>query len=410
MTLTAIAIRNIGRNRRRSVLSALATAVATMSMVAIAAYINGMRLDMQANVRDFATGHVQVRHGDWDRYERLNPLHLRIERPADLVARLEALPGVAAATARLSLPVGVFRGRETSAATVLGVDVARERGFMRLERLLKEGRLPAPGGNEALIASGLAASLGVRPGDRLTVLSTTMRRSSNALTFHVVGLVEMPVAAMNSSSLIVPLDRAMALARTDGTVTEVVVRAAREGDIAGVRAAVQRVLADGGWQGLSARTWTEASFFLAFFQVAEGLYFVLGLVFFLLASTVLVNTTMMVVFERTREIGTVGALGMTGREIVRMFFLEALALALLGAAGGVVLGLAISIPMQVLGIDMSAATQGMSIEVSGVIFARPRLLTTALIFVYAVAISCLAALLPARRAARVQPVEALRAT
>ena len=136
---------------------------------------------------------------------------------------------------------------------------------------------------------------------------------------------------------------------------------------------------------------------------------VMALVFFLLASTVLVNTTMMVVFERTREIGTVGALGMKGREIVRMFLLEALALAAAGALAGVLLGLAIATPLSLLGIDMSSVMQGLSFEVSNVVFARPRLTTTALIFVYAVTISCAAAYLPARRAARIQPVEALRA-
>ena len=100
---------------------------------------------------------------------------------------------------------------------------------------------------------------------------------------------------------------------------------------------------------------------------------------------------------------------MKGSEIVRMFFLEALALAVIGAAGGVLLGLGIAIPLSLLGIDMSSATQGLSFEISNVVFARPRALTTVLIFVYAVAISCLAALLPARRAAKIQPVEALRA-
>ena len=115
------------------------------------------------------------------------------------------------------------------------------------------------------------------------------------------------------------------------------------------RAGLRRAaLAEGGWKDLRARTWTEASFFLAFFQMAEGLYFIIGLVFFVLASTVLVNTTMMVVFERTREIGTVGALGMKGREIVRMFLLEALALAVIGAAAGIVLGLLIALPLQLL--------------------------------------------------------------
>jgi len=379
-------------------------------MVALASYINGMRLDMQANVSNLVTGHVQVRHKDFTRYERLNPLHLRVERPGDLLARLEADPEVAAAVARLPLPVGVFRGQETTGAMALGMDMQRESRFMRVERLVRAGRLPAAGANEAALGTALASSLGVKPGDRLTLLSTTMRRSSNALTFQVVGLVEMPVVSMNSSTILVPLDRAEALARTDGAVTEVLVKAASEARIPALRASVERALSDGGWKDLQARTWTEASFILAFFQLAEGLYFVIGLVFFLLASTVLVNTTMMVVFERTREIGTVGALGMKGREIVRMFFLESLALAVIGAAAGVLLGLAIAIPLQLVGIDLSSAMQGISFEISGVIFVRPRLLTTVLIFLYAVSISCLAALLPARRAARIQPVEALRAT
>jgi putative ABC transport system permease protein len=407
--LARIALRNIGRNRRRSVLSATATAIATMSMVALASYINGMRLDMQANVSDLVTGHVQVQHRDFARYERLNPLHLRVQRPGELLARLDADPEVASAVARLPLPVGVFRGRETTGAMAIGMDMERESRFMRVERLVRSGRLPAAGVNEAALGTALASSLGVKPGDRLTLLSTTMRRSSNALTFQVVGLVEMPVASMNGSYILVPLDRAEALARTDGAVTEVLVKAASEARIPALRTSVERVLADGGWKDLRARTWTEASFILAFFQMAEGLYFVIGLVFFLLASTVLVNTTMMVVFERTREIGTVGALGMKGGEIVRMFFLESLALAVIGAAAGVLLGLAIAIPLQLVGVNMSSATQGLSFEISGVVFARPRALTTVLIFLYAVSISCLAALLPARRAARIQPVEALRA-
>ncbi len=409
MKLARIALRNIGRNRRRSILSATATAIATMSMVALAAYINGMRLDMQANVSDMVTGHVQVQHKDYARYQQLNPLHLRVERPQELLARLDADPDVAASVARLPLPVGMFRGGETSGAMAIGMDMQRESRFMRVDRLVSAGRLPEAGANEAVLGTALASSLGVKPGDRITLLSPTMRRSSNALTFQIVGLVVLPVDSMNRSYILIPLDRAEALARTDGAVTEVLVKARSEGRIPAVRASVERALADGGWKDLKARTWTEASFFLAFFQMAEGLYFVIGLVFFVLASTVLVNTTMMVVFERTREIGTVGALGMKGREIVRMFFLEALALAVIGAATGVLLGLAIAIPLQLIGIDMSSATQGLSFEVSGVIFARPRVLTTVLIFLYAVSISCLAALLPARRAARIQPVEALRA-
>jgi len=409
MKLARIALRNIGRNSRRSILSATATAIATMAMVAMAAYVNGLSADMRGNVADLVTGHVQVRAAGFERYEQLNPLHLRIQRYPDLLALLEAEPEVAAAVARLSLPVGIFRGEENVGAQVMGVDVERERSFMRVDRIVASGRLPNAGAAEAVVGRGLARKLGVGIGDRITLLSGTMRRSSNALTVTIVGLAAFPVSSMDELRLVLPLDRAIALARMDDSVTEILVKAKDEGRIPALERRLETMLAGGGWADLEARTWSEANYLLSFFEMADMVYFIMSLIFFLLASTVLVNTTMMVVFERTREIGTVGALGMKGGEIVRMFLLEAFALAAIGALAGVILGLAIAVPLSLFGINMGALVQGMSFEVSNVVFARPKPLGTALIFVYAVAISCAAAYLPARRAARIQPVEALRA-
>jgi len=409
MKLARIALRNIGRNSRRSILSATATAIATMAMVAMAAYVNGLSADMRGNVADLVTGHVQVRAAGFERYEQLNPLHLRIQRYPDLLALLEAEPEVAAAVARLSLPVGIFRGEENVGAQVMGVDVERERSFMRVDRIVASGRLPNAGAAEAVVGRGLARKLGVGIGDRITLLSGTMRRSSNALTVTIVGLAAFPVSSMDELRLVLPLDRAIALARMDDSVTEILVKAKDEGRIPALERRLETMLAGGGWADLEARTWSEANYLLSFFEMADMVYFIMSLIFFLLASTVLVNTTMMVVFERTREIGTVGALGMKGGEIVRMFLLEAFALAAIGALAGVILGLAIAVPLSLFGINMGALVQGMSFEVSNVVFARPKPLGTALIFVYAVAISCAAAYLPARRAARIRPVEALRA-
>ncbi|OHD74370.1 MAG: hypothetical protein A2177_02000, partial [Spirochaetes bacterium RBG_13_68_11] len=334
MKLARIALRNIGRNSRRSILSATATAIATMSMVALVAYVNGLSADMNTNVADLVTGHVQVRAADYERFEQLNPLHLRVQRYRDLLALLDAEPEVAAAVARLSLPVGIFRGEENVGAQVMGVDVPRERTFMQVDRIVVSGRLPNAGANEALVGRALAKKLGAGLGDRITLLSGTMRRSSNALTVTIVGLAAFPVSSMDGLRLILPLDRAIALARMDDSVTEVLVKAKDEGRITALGKSIGTVLAEGGWEGLQARTWYEANYMLSFMKLADIAYFIISLVFFLLASTVLVNTTMMVVFERTREIGTVGALGMKGGEIVRMFLLEALALAVIGALAG----------------------------------------------------------------------------
>ena len=225
MKLARIALRNIGRNSRRSILSATATAIATMSMVALVAYVNGLSADMGKNVADLVTGHVQVRAADYERFEQLNPLHLRVQRFRDLLARLDAEPEVAAATARLSLPVGIFRGEENVGAQVMGVDVERERAFMQVDRIVAAGRLPNAGAAEAIVGRTLAKKLGAGLGDRITLLSGTMRRSSNALTVTIVGLAAFPVSSMDGLRLMLPLDRAIALARMDDSVTEVLVKA-----------------------------------------------------------------------------------------------------------------------------------------------------------------------------------------
>jgi putative ABC transport system permease protein len=400
MKLARIALRNIGRNSRRSILSATATAIATMSMVALVAYVNGLSADMNTNVADLVTGHVQVRAADFERFEQLNPLHLRVQRYRDLLARLDAEPEVAAAVARLSLPVGIFRGEENVGAQVMGVDVEREDSCGR-PTVADACRTPR---GQAIVS--LARKLGVGIGDRIT--PSRARCAGRRTADEIVGLAAFPVSSMDELRLVLPLDRAIALARMDDSVTEILVKAKDEGRIPALEQRLEAMLAGSGWADLEARTWSEANYLLSFFEMADMVYFIMSLIFFLLASTVLVNTTMMVVFERTREIGTVGALGMKGGEIVRMFLLEAFALAAIGSLAGVVLGLAIAVPLSLFGINMGALVQGMSFEVSNIVFARPKPLGTALIFVYAVAISCAAAYLPARRAARIQPVEALR--
>ncbi len=119
---------------------------------------------------------------------------------------------------------------------------------------------------------------------------------------------------------------------------------------------------------------------------------------------------MMTIYERTREIGTIAAMGMEGSRIVRLFFLEALALGTIGSLAGVLAGIGIALPLSVTGLDLSAAMEGVDLEVSGTLRPALSLRSTLLVFVYAAAVAGLASLLPAARAARIRPVEALRST
>lgn len=169
-----------------------------------------------------------------------------------------------------------------------------------------------------------------------------------------------------------------------------------------------RILAEAGRSEVEVRPWDRIGMLVSLMRSVDVMYNFIALFFFILGTTVIINTTMMVIFERLREIGTVAALGMKPGEIVRLFFLEAFYISVISAFLGVLLGSAITLLLSRNGVDLSQMLQGVDFEVSAVIRPRLSLRSTVLVFFYSVAVSTLASFLPSRRAARVQPVEALR--
>ena len=259
-----------------------------------------------------------------------------------------------------------------------------------------------------LLGTGLAAQIGVEAGDRLTLFTQTALNSSQAWTFDIVGLVGFPIAAMSDTTLLLPLDQAQRFLKMDGSdgVTEVLVRLVPGAVVEEVLPRVQSVLAG---RELSVRSWKEASPMVALLEAAVAIYNVVGGVFFLLGSTVIINTTMMVIYERMREIGTVAALGMTGAQIQWLFLLEALFISFAFSALGVVVGIAIIIPLSIVGLDFSQAMEGVDIAISGVLYPVLSLRNTLVVLLYSTVVAGLASLIPTRKAAKIDPVEALRA-
>ena len=408
MKLYRIAARNIRRNKRRSVLSCTAIAAAVMGIVFFSAYLKGMMGDLEKNIATYYTGEIRVQHADYERYDYLNPLHLRIEGYGELIQKIETHEAVALVSPRIGFPAAVYRDEETHHAWGVGVDFDMEREFQDLDAHLVEGRIPYEGRNEALLGIGLAKEIGVGTGDKVTIMTTTMRRGTNAVTFLVTGLVRLPVGELNGTWILAPLDRVQRLVRMGDSVSEILIKLE---DGASAEKTARELEADLGTEQakeLAFRTWQEGSASYGFIKMSGMVYNFISLFFFVLASTVIVNTTMMVVFERVREIGTIGALGMTRGEIVRLFFLEALYLGVIGSGIGVALGIGITIPLTFTGIDLSSALQGVSFEVSNRIYPSVNPGLTVLAFVYSVAVAGLASLIPSGRAARIEPSEALR--
>jgi len=117
---------------------------------------------------------------------------------------------------------------------------------------------------------------------------------------------------------------------------------------------------------------------------------------------------MMVIYERTREIGTIGALGMNGGQIVLLFVIEAMIISTIGSFLGTIAGGALDYYWSVVGIDFAKLSGGLDMPTTDMIY--PRFGISILIgsFLFGVVIASVFAAIPARRAAKIEPVEALR--
>ena len=408
MKLRSIAYRNIYRNRRRSILSATAIMVAAMSIVLLFSLLGGMKADLTYNLQTYSTGAVRIRHKDFSKYERLNPMHLTITDIDQLSNELLSEAGVSVVSPRISFPARIYKGEENYNAMGVGLDFSTEADYQDLgPDVLQKGRLPESGKNEALIGYKLAEKAGVGIGDKITLLSSTASRGTNAITFQITGLVVFPLSGMSEMTFYAPLDRVQHFLKMPGQVLEMLVKCDEDTDTAAMASSLQKNLS--ATADLEIINWQDISTSYSFIEMASAVYNLFALFFFFLASTVILNTTIMVIFERMREIGTLSAMGMYGKDLVRLFFLESMYIAIIGSVLGVILGVVITQILSVTGINFGSAMDGVDMEISSVLHPELSLKSTVLVFFYSVIMASVVSIFPSRKASRIEPVEALRA-
>jgi putative ABC transport system permease protein len=408
MKLAKIAFRNIRRNRRRSLLSGTAIAVATMAITFLFSYIAGFIGDYESNTVRYVTGHVRIRNLEYDENEQLNPLHLSVADYKPVVQKLEAEEGVAAVVPRTRFFTAIYRNDQTYEGVGLGVDFEREKTVMKIQDSLERGRLPQSGQKEMILSAGLAEELELETGEKLTLLTKNKYMGMSGMTFTVTGIVRFQVTGFNDSFFLMPIDTAARFLKMDEEATEVLVLLEDSDQVDAFAEKATGIVSNLGRDELSVQAWTKVGLIYGLIRYAQNIYDIFALVFFLLASTVIINTTMMVIYERMREIGTVAAMGMTPREIVRLFFLEAFYIGAIAAFVGVLIGMGITIPLSRIGIDLGGAMEGVSFEIGSIIYPQLNIRSTVFVFFYATIIASLASLIPSRRAAKIEPVEALR--
>ena len=334
--LFRIAFRNVLRNRRRSLITFSAVFLALGIMVSIRGFLNGLQATLRESVILGQTGALQVHRAGFLKSVSAT-LELSVPSDAAFMAKITAVEGVKAATARIMFG-GMTNANDTSTAALFNaMDPVNELIVCprRNEMIAKGKSLQQSSAASAVLSAELAGSLGVKLGQRATLLINDKDGVMNALDFDFVGEYGQPGLPLADKKLgFVPLRFAQELLRMEGRATEIAVSVAHFEDAERIKPKLQAALGP----EYEVATWHDVASYIDDAIATQN--FILNIiagVFLFVALLGIANTMLMSVLERTREIGTMMSVGVRRRQILSLFLLEA---SLLGLAGGV-LGLSL---------------------------------------------------------------------
>ncbi|HEX5944323.1 MAG TPA: ABC transporter permease [Anaerolineales bacterium] len=395
-----LAFRNIGRNKTRSLLSALAVAVGMALLLLMAAVMEGeMRGAMQNSIR-LQSGHLQIRPASYDE----NKISLKwedlIENPDQVVEKVKSLPQVTAATPRLIASAILTLRDQSKGVQILGIDPASAANDPFRIGLLDGQYIQADDREGLLIGQTLADKLNLEVNDKVNLLMTTSNGDVDEQLFTVRGIYSTRIPSYDENTVLMPLPKAQSFTATENHASTIFILLQNQEQAEPVAQALNT-------SNLKVLTWREQNVLITQFEDFAGI----ALIFFYLivlgiTATVVTNTLVMAVFERTREIGILAAIGMKARGIMAQFLTEAALLATGGVIGGLLIGGALVAYFTVYGIYIGDyGLTGLLFEDH--IYAHLTLENTLSLTIVTYLITLIASLYPARLAARLEPVEAL---
>jgi ABC-type lipoprotein release transport system permease subunit len=401
-----LAWRNMWRNWRRTLIAVVAIVLGLILLLLFDGIIRGSDQAIFGNAVRVYGGNLQVHApGYRDKAARLPMLPL--DDPAAVVQAARALPDVLAVSQRINT-AGIIINHGTSVPVMITALQPEVEAPISLQaENVSQGRFLSPADGDAIyIGKALADRLGVGVGDSVTLLGRSKNESMRQHNFQVVGIYDLHTPDAEKGTVFIPLADAQTLYNLRDQVTEVPIFLKQIGSEAAVMTALQSQLPTyeiDSWQTLKGdlKETLDAKFaYTSFF----------GIIVIVIASIGILNLMLMAVFERTREMGVLAALGMKGRQIMGLFLLEGSFIGLVGAVIGSAIGFGLIALMGSAGLDFSKMTTGMGevgVLMSGKIYptiTAVDLFTRALLVVI---IAAMASLYPAWQASRKEPSKAL---
>lgn len=407
--LFRIAVRNLRRYKRRTLLTASLVAIGVLFVLVFVAASGSFKHMIIAQITDSMLGHIQIHKKGYVASIENLPLTLNLSAQEMQTAQraISGTQGIESYSPRIKFGAMFSTFTETTNIRVNGVDPEKEMKTVPLlasriiegERSIKKG--------EILVPQLLARGMNVKVGDTVVVIATNKDGSVNGKQLRVGGILESATGPGGRDGYLHIEDAVEILRMEQPEVSEIAIRLKDFGQLHGVNATLSDTLSKSMNKAeksvFEVHTWESLSPFFSIARMIDVMTFFIKLMLIAIVLVSIMNVMIMAVYERIREVGTIAAIGTMPGKILSMFIIEGFSLALFGAAIGTAAGL-----VAVWILRLARITFDFGMQTGLVLVPKLHVADVITVAIIVIVVAILGSLQPAFKASRMEPIKALR--
>lgn len=396
-----MALKNLLRYKRRTALTFLILAVGIAIYIMFTSLLKGFDNQSTENQIQFETGDFKIHSAAYDP-DRPYALENNIADPDNILKVVVSKRYVRAATKRVLFSADLDNTVVSTPVIATGVDPEGENAVFQFTNFLVSGQLRNGG---AVIGKSLAKDMNADVGDSVYLTFRNAQGTFDSVDLEITGIIVAPNPVVNNSTVFITLSDARKYLNT-ANVTEIVLKTENYRNYRTYEPDLKS-----GLPGYKIESWKKIADELM--AVGQTKSKAMNLILFfvgIIAAVGIVNTMLMSVYEKRREIGTLKALGMIDRDVRRLFVFEGFLVGMAGSTAGVLLGVLLNIYFVVVGLDLTSMVGNVDIgyRVMGVVKSVWDIQSMVGAFMAGVIISVIASYYPANKTVKMQAMECLR--
>lgn len=409
--LFKIALRNVFRHTRRTLITAVAIGVGLMFMIMIDSWFGGVENQTIRNILETDNSELVIYPPGMFEDRNLHPLDTLIEDASGFSERItEEYPEVTAAAPRLRFNALAIAPQSELYALGMGIDPEKDVEVFEISKYIEEGRFLEKDG-DLVMGSGLANDLNLELGDYVMIQTKSRRGVLDVREYQITGIATTSNPLINRNAVLVTLADARAILETPDAASEVNLRVRGDPKDLESLASLSERIEDDLKGNFELYTWRELN--AGMFEIAgqkQSVGFFIALIVIVIALVGIVNTMLLSIYERIPELGTLRAMGFSKGNIRWLMVMEGGIIGFLGGLFGLALGLVVVVLIAEFGIDFTPifGTYEMPFAISYVFKGEYNFGYMVFVFFLGWAVSTLITLIPARKATRIEPSQALR--